>query len=138
MYPPSALLRAGGLDPRVVASRLGLVTVDEVMVRLAPRSMRAAWRGPVAGMALPWGVYVAPEALSGDARRRALLVAHELVHISQWRRLGVTRFLGRYLGDYLRGRRQGLDHHRAYRQISLEQEAEAAVAGLSDLGPASI
>lgn len=138
MYPPSALLRAGGLDPRLVASRLALPTVDEVPVRIAPRWMRAAWRGPLSGMALPWGIYVTPESLAGDARRRALLVAHELVHIRQWQRLGVGRFLRLYLGDYLRGRRQGLDHHGAYRAISLEREAVETVSGLADLGPAPI
>lgn len=51
------------------------------------------------------------------------LVAHELVHVRQWRELGMVGFLRRYLSDYLRGRRRGLGHHDAYRQIALEVEA---------------
>lgn len=51
------------------------------------------------------------------------LVAHELVHVRQWRELGVARFLWRYLGAYLRGRLAGLSHQRAYEAIPLEVEA---------------
>ncbi len=53
------------------------------------------------------------------------LVAHELVHVQQWRELGVVRFLGRYLGEYLRYRMAGEPHWRAYVAISLEAEARA-------------
>ena len=51
------------------------------------------------------------------------LVAHELVHVRQWRELGAARFLWRYLGAYARGRAAGLGHHRAYGEIPLEVEA---------------
>ena len=51
------------------------------------------------------------------------LVAHELVHVRQWRELGAARFLWRYLGAYLRGRLGGLSHQRAYEAIPLEVEA---------------
>ena len=51
------------------------------------------------------------------------LVAHELVHVRQWRELGATRFLWRYLGAYARGRFAGLSHQRAYEAIPLEVEA---------------
>jgi hypothetical protein len=51
------------------------------------------------------------------------LVAHELVHVRQWRELGAPRFLWRYLGAYVRGRRAGLGHDAAYRAIPLEVEA---------------
>lgn len=54
---------------------------------------------------------------------RVGLIAHELVHVEQWRRLGVVRFLVQYLGDYLHGRRAGLDHWAAYRALRLEEEA---------------
>lgn len=53
------------------------------------------------------------------------LVAHELVHVEQWREHGAPRFLWRYLGAYLRGRRVGLTHRAAYRAIPFEQEARA-------------
>ena len=51
------------------------------------------------------------------------LLAHELVHVRQWRELGAVRFLGRYLGSYARGRAAGLGHQRAYEAIPLEVEA---------------
>jgi len=56
------------------------------------------------------------------------LIAHELVHVRQWRELGAVRFLSRYLGAYTRARRRGLGHQDAYEAIPLEAEARA-VAG---------
>ncbi|HVW32125.1 MAG TPA: DUF4157 domain-containing protein [Acidimicrobiia bacterium] len=53
------------------------------------------------------------------------LVAHELVHVRQWRELGVPRFLWRYLSAYARGRASGLGHQAAYEAIPLEVEARA-------------
>jgi hypothetical protein len=52
------------------------------------------------------------------------LLAHELVHVAQWRSLGVVGFLGRYVGSYLRWRVRGYGHWAAYRRIPLEVEAE--------------
>ena len=51
------------------------------------------------------------------------LVAHELVHVEQWRVLGAVRFLARYVSEYLRNRVHGLRHWAAYEAISLEVEA---------------
>jgi len=53
------------------------------------------------------------------------LLAHELVHVRQWRELGVPRFLWRYLGAYLRGRLRRLSHQEAYEAIPLEVEARS-------------
>ena len=53
----------------------------------------------------------------------ARLLRHELVHVRQWRELGVPRFLGQYLGAYLRLRVQGVGHRQAYLRIPLEEEA---------------
>lgn len=54
------------------------------------------------------------------------LLRHELEHVRQWRRLGVLRFLIRYVGAYVRWRLRGYDHWGAYRRIPLEVEAEWA------------
>ncbi|HEV3365630.1 MAG TPA: DUF4157 domain-containing protein [Acidimicrobiia bacterium] len=51
------------------------------------------------------------------------LLAHELVHVRQWRELGAARFLWRYVSAYVRGRAAGLSHQRAYEAIPLEVEA---------------
>jgi hypothetical protein len=51
------------------------------------------------------------------------LIAHELVHVQQWRQQGRFGFLRAYLGDYVRGRRSGLGHWDAYRGIRAEAQA---------------
>lgn len=53
------------------------------------------------------------------------LLAHELVHVEQWRELGPVRFLWRYLGEYVRARLAGQRHWQAYAAISFEAEARA-------------
>jgi hypothetical protein len=52
-----------------------------------------------------------------------VLLRHELVHVRQMERMGVVRFLVRYLGEYARNRVKGMGHDAAYRAISLEKEA---------------
>lgn len=52
------------------------------------------------------------------------LLRHELVHVRQWRELGVAGFLVRYVASYLRWRLRGYGHGGAYRRIPLEVEAE--------------
>lgn len=61
--------------------------------------------------------------LRRDHAADTALVAHELVHVRQWRELGAARFLWRYLGAYARGRAAGLRHEQAYQAIPLEVEA---------------
>ena len=51
------------------------------------------------------------------------LLRHERVHVGQWRREGVVRFLLSYFGSYLTSRIRGYDHHAAYRRIPFEIEA---------------
>jgi hypothetical protein len=51
------------------------------------------------------------------------LLRHELVHVGQWRRLGLVGFLRQYVGAYLRWRLHGYGHWAAYRRIPLEVEA---------------
>lgn len=57
------------------------------------------------------------------------LIEHELVHVRQWRELGVPGFLVRYLGAYLRWRLRRYPHWAAYRRIPLEIEADWAARG---------
>jgi hypothetical protein len=61
--------------------------------------------------------------LRSDHAGDEALVAHELVHVRQWRELGAARFLWRYLGAYAGGRAAGLGHQRSYEAIPLEVEA---------------
>lgn len=64
-------------------------------------------------------VLIRPDAL-GSTR----LIRHELVHVRQWRQLGVGGFLRRYLAAYVRWRLRRYPHWAAYRRIPLEIEAE--------------
>jgi hypothetical protein len=122
-YPVSTILRAGGVDPIAACNACGLDDADGVAVRAAPLWLVKAWRGPVVAMTLPWTIYVRPDVLTGDRRRLAHLLIHEMVHVRQWRRLGTIGFAHQYLRGYLSGRRNGLDHYQAYLSISLESEA---------------
>lgn len=54
------------------------------------------------------------------------LLWHELTHVRQMREQGLLRFGWRYLTEYLRNLRSGMDAGEAYRNISYEQEAFAA------------
>ncbi len=58
------------------------------------------------------------------------LLAHEMVHVRQWRERGLVGFLVAYVGEYLGSRRRGMGHWDAYREISLEVEARTLSAGL--------
>lgn len=53
------------------------------------------------------------------------IVSHEIIHLDQIKRLGATKFYLRYLKEYAIGRKHGLSHDEAYRQISFEKEAYA-------------
>ena len=65
-------------------------------------------------------------AAPGEGAAFDRLLRHELVHVRQAGECGTARFLWRYLAEYLRNRRGGLDHAAAYRAISFEVEAFAA------------
>ena len=52
-----------------------------------------------------------------------VLLAHELVHVRQYRERGFLRFLWEYGSEYLAGRFKGRSHLQAYRGLSFEQEA---------------
>ena len=60
------------------------------------------------------------ESAAGSER----LLRHELVHVRQWRRLGVVGFAVRYVGSYLGWRVRRYPHWAAYRRIPLEVEAD--------------
>ena len=65
------------------------------------------------------------------------LMAHELVHVRQFKDLGAVRFLARYVGAYLRFRLSGFGHMAAYRRIPLEVEASwvSRVRSVAELEP---
>lgn len=63
-----------------------------------------------------------------DRTGRRTLLAHELVHVEQYDRLGVARFLWHYLRAYGSNLRRLRSHRRAYEAIPFEAEARASAA----------
>lgn len=122
------LLRRAGIDPDLVGALAGGVNPDAIRVRRGFAPVRLLW-GPGID-AVAWGrlILVAPKALTGDASPLGRLIVHELVHVAQWRRLGLAGFARRYLSQYWRGRRRGLGHRDAYLAIDLEVEARTVAA----------
>lgn len=97
--------------------RVRVVVTPQVPVPLpafaARLARRAGWMPPaIAGMTLGHGIVLRADC--ADDRR---LLAHELTHVAQYERLGVTRFLRQYL-------REGV--WPGYPRGSLEIEAKAA------------
>jgi diguanylate cyclase (GGDEF)-like protein len=70
-------------------------------------------------------IYLAPLLVARGEAAIAKIVRHEMIHVRQVVRLGLVRFLVRYLLEYLRHRRAGLTHHAAYRAVRFEEEAFA-------------
>lgn len=121
---------AAGIDRGALAQALPRVDASRVPVWAAARWFRFFWAPGITAVAMPWGVYVHPERLEAPMADLGPLMVHELTHIEQWRRLGLIGWLRSYLGDYVRGRRGGLPHHAAYREIGLEVEARATAGRL--------
>ena len=76
--------------------------------------------GGYAGMTLGSIVLLAQDVQPDGS---STLLAHELVHVEQWHRDGVLRFLAKYLGAFLRGLLSDRNWGAAYRAIPAESEA---------------
>ncbi|MGA7613913.1 MAG: DUF4157 domain-containing protein [Thermoanaerobaculia bacterium] len=71
-------------------------------------------------------IYLSGEAVSLLRAGSTEILRHELVHVEQARRLGLIRFLVRYLFEYVRNRLRRLPPAAAYAAISFEVEAAMA------------
>ncbi len=85
------------------------------------------WDAPPAAVTLGRTVFVPDAAYFArlSPLEQAALLAHEAVHIEQWRQLGARRFVWRYLREYFRTRLEGIPTHHLQRGIDLEREAIA-------------
>jgi hypothetical protein len=122
-FSAGEILVRAGVDREALRSDLPNVDPSRIPVWAAPAWFRIFWAPWVTAVALPWGVYVHPRRLGDEPEDLARLMVHELVHIGQWRRLGVAGWLRAYVGAYLAGRRSGLGRSESYRAIPLEVEA---------------
>jgi hypothetical protein len=91
-----------------------------------PWWMRPFLRRDIIGIVLGRRIYIAPQMLERPAEELEQLIRHELAHVHQVARLGLIRFLWRYLAEYLKLRRSGLAAFEAYNAISFEREAREA------------
>jgi Domain of unknown function (DUF4157) len=109
--------RVQRLSPEAVHAYVHVPTLDAERARVVV----VPWLTPgVAAMTLgPW--ILVRRGRDHDAG----LIAHELVHVQQWREHGAVLFLARYLAAYLRGRLRGEPHWTAYASIPFEAEARA-------------
>ncbi len=132
--------RSGGrpLDPPVREVLELFFRCDLGAVRLhAGGGARAVARG-LGAAAVTFGerVLFSAGAWPAVARREprgVALVAHEVVHVLQYRRLGWWRMLLSYVGGYLAGRVQGRTHAASYRRLPAEREAFARGRALAEL-----
>jgi hypothetical protein len=90
--------------------------------------MRRLWRTGIRGVTIWKWVFVDPELMTGDRKRLARLVVHELVHLRQVVDEGYLPFTIRYVVDYLRGRLEGKSGRQAYLDIRAEVEARELTA----------
>ncbi|MGI9528333.1 MAG: eCIS core domain-containing protein [Acidimicrobiia bacterium] len=113
-------------DDVVVAaglSRFDLAS-DSVTVARMPRLMETMLGSGVHAITLGSRIFVASDRYDGVVQgSEPELIAHELLHVEQWRRHGKLGFLSRYLSDYVRLRILGLTHAQAYHGIGFEHVA---------------
>ena len=115
-----------GSHPIIVASGRSGSTLDSAGVRIIemPAVVQRFLADGVSAITLGSTIMLRPDryerAVDGGESE---LIAHELVHVEQWREYGVVGFLRRYLLDYARLRMIGLGHDQAYQGIGFEYEA---------------
>ncbi len=133
---PTTLLIASGISPEDVEAALPEVDLSRVIVRPAPSWLTWLWGKAVSAMTLKKTVYIRSEVLDAAPSLLGPLLVHELVHVQQWKQLGVVRFLWKYVAGYIGGRLTGLPHQDAYRAIPIEIEAREIAAQLQGpVGP---
>ena len=112
--PLSPLLRA------TLSNYFPGVDLDNVRLhRGVPRYVR----GRPAGYVNRQRIYLAAGGREAADAEFLALLAHELVHVRQYREFGAWRFRWAYLREYLAGRLGKLGHEGAYRNISFERAA---------------
>jgi hypothetical protein len=97
--------------------------MDAIVRRGFPRWLRPLLMRNVIAITLGRRIWIADHVRDEDF---ASLVRHEMVHVRQMARLGLVRFLWRYILEYIRNRLRGLSHDDAYLAVSFEVEAFAA------------
>jgi len=122
----------------LVKSPLDLAALSHLSHGLPAARIRVGfpfWLAPfmarnVLAITLGRRIYLSGVLLEAGREKLESTIRHELEHVRQVQRHGLIRFLYRYLRDYIRLRRQGLDSSAAYDAIPFEVEARKAEFGL--------
>ena len=125
------------IDARVVANRCGLggseLPLDGVILVAMPLAIEKLLGRQVQAITFGRTVMISSRVFDRVvAGSEPELLAHELIHVAQWRDHGVAAFAWAYVRDYLRLRLLGATHDAAYRSIGLEYQAftgARAIAG---------
>ena len=134
-FSAAQAIEAAAIDEAALTAALPRVDPSRVPVWQAAGWFRFFWARGISAMAMPWGIYLAPDVIARPLADLGPLIVHELTHLEQWRRLGPIGWARAYLGDYLRGRRSGLRHHAAYRAVGLEAEARRVARAFREGNP---
>jgi len=98
-----------------------------------PRLLHAVLGSRIAAITLGSRIYVERGRFEGIMQgEEPETLAHELIHVDQWRRDGLVIFSVTYARDYLRLRILGLSHTAAYRHIGYEWAAYAGAHHIVD------
>lgn len=104
-----------------------LIEESSARVRFGyPVWLRPFLQRNVIGITIGRKVYLSQQLLERSDEELQRIVRHELAHVKQVVRLGLLRFLYRYVREYIALRRQGLSRSAAYAAISFEREAVEA------------
>lgn len=125
------LLRRTGLDTDELRDAIDPVDPARVFLRRASPLVVRALGKDIGGVTLWNLILIRPDMFDGPLDRLASVAIHELVHVRQWRRLGLAGFGFAYSRAYLRGRLSGLSHRDAYRANRFEVEAREVQSRLS-------
>jgi hypothetical protein len=109
--------------------RASLTDADAVVHFEFPRWLRPLLFRGVAAITLGRRIYLAPETIHQPVAEIEALLRHELAHVRQAVKLGLPRFIYRYVNEYIDLRLAGRTAAQAYREISFEREAFAEEIG---------
>lgn len=125
------LLRETDLDTEELRSAIAPVDPGDVYMRRASPLVQKIWGGDIRGVTLWNLILIRPDMFDQPPERLAALAIHELVHVRQWRQLGMIGFGFRYFSAYIRGRLAGKSHHESYMDNPFEIEAREIQRRLS-------
>jgi Domain of unknown function (DUF4157) len=87
-----------------------------------PWWLSAVMRRGFVGITLGRRIYLHRSVFEREMAAVDAIVRHELQHVRQARALGLLRFLYRYVAEYARNRRRGLDHVRPHESSLMRGE----------------